>query len=541
MDTHTKCFGYTHHYIVDEMDLNQLPGDRNPAARLLAGQPLPLDLMATLTASLLKIEPDTLPYSLVNYHIDGTPRSHTFGFMLNLHYGYGCLCLCVESLIPGSFVYDSLQDKQLEGLFLLTINGIDIQALTDITDILDDVFDCPQPDSHLIMTGFTFLFGKLENSDTSKIDALSSEEHYHAISRSVFSLCLEAFADDNNDDAIISDELACLFLDMELIDPEFAADVWSILKSASDPQCPKSFSAALKEQVHQGKWIAAFYKHLDSCYALGTYGCPQIPPGEATVLPAVVVLKLLLDQLKQAAAHNIRVCVPGGLQVKGKDYEESYAHTILSHSLKIIIAVACCLAWLLFHFDIHNAFQSTPDAGDIHGNRSWLQINHLWLDYIRECKPEMWTKVSDLLQTHSVDELAVEMFKFVQGRVDASRKWGEHIEAVIFTDFGLLPNRADPAVYSGIFQGNAVILGQATDDFLCACEHETTYLAIVAVFEQRWTVHALGLVDTFFGLHLYHPKTLSRWSRTSRPIRSSPKFLVHRGKINYRHLLTVFQ
>jgi hypothetical protein len=28
-------------------------------------------------------------------------------------------------------------------------------------------------------------------------------------------------------------------------------------------------------------------------------------------------------------------------------------------------AVACCLMWFLFHFDIHNTFQSTPDDGDI--------------------------------------------------------------------------------------------------------------------------------------------------------------------------------
>jgi hypothetical protein len=41
---------------------------------------------------------------------------------------------------------------------------------------------------------------------------------------------------------------------------------------------------------------------------------------------------------------------------------------------------------------------------------------------------------------------------------------------------------------------------------LCACEHEATYKAIVAVFEARWTVHTLGLVDTFFGLHLVSSK-----------------------------------
>jgi hypothetical protein len=72
---------------------------------------------------------------------------------------------------------------------------------------------------------------------------------------------------------------------------------------------------------------------------------------------------------------------------------------------------------------------------------------------------------------------------------------------VIFKELGLLPNRADHAVYSDIFQGEPIILGQATNDFLCACEHESTYKATVAVFKTHWTVHALGIIDTFFGLH----------------------------------------
>jgi hypothetical protein len=95
------------------------------------------------------------------------------------------------------------------------------------------------------MTGFTFLFGKLDDSDTT-VDQLSTGEHYHAVSLSVFSLCLEAVADENGDKTI-SNDTACLFLDMEDVDPNFMHDIWSILQTASDPKCPQSFSAALKE------------------------------------------------------------------------------------------------------------------------------------------------------------------------------------------------------------------------------------------------------------------------------------------------------
>jgi hypothetical protein len=42
--------------------------------------------------------------------------------------------------------------------------------------------------------------------------------------------------------------------------------------------------------------------------------------------------------------------------------------------------------------------------------------------------------------------------------------------------------RADQAIYSGTYQGFPVIIGQATDNFLCACQHEKTYEAIVEAF-----------------------------------------------------------
>jgi hypothetical protein len=103
---------------------------------------------------------------------------------------------------------------------------------------------------------------------------------------------------------------------------------------------------------------------------MGTYGCPTIPPPGATILPAVIVLKLVLNQLKQAAMRKTRICVNGSVQIQGRDYEKPYTPTLLAPSTKILIAVACYLNWQLFHFDVHNAFQSTTDPGDIHGNRA---------------------------------------------------------------------------------------------------------------------------------------------------------------------------
>jgi hypothetical protein len=129
------------------------------------------------------------------------------------------------------------------------------------------------------------------------------------------------------------------------------------------------------DPVHRAQWRESLFGQISSCYSMGTYGCPTIPPPGATILTAVIVLKLVLNQLKQAAMRKTRICVNGLVQIQGRDYEESYTPTLLAPLTKILIAVACYLNWQLFHFDVHNAFQSTPDPGDIHGNRAYLKIN----------------------------------------------------------------------------------------------------------------------------------------------------------------------
>jgi hypothetical protein len=70
------------------------------------------------------------------------------------------------------------------------MDGIDIWLLTALTCSLNDMHDRPHATLHNALTAFTFLFGKLDQDN----DNLSSEQHYHAVSNSVFSLCLEALA-----------------------------------------------------------------------------------------------------------------------------------------------------------------------------------------------------------------------------------------------------------------------------------------------------------------------------------------------------------
>ena len=80
----------------------------------------------------------------------------------------------------------------------------------------------------------------------------------------------------------------------------------------------------------RGEWIAALFHHLDNCHSIGTFGAPGLPPQDKTLLPAVLVLKHVVNSAKQINDSKVRLCV---------NYTESFAHTIRAMSIKAFLAI----------------------------------------------------------------------------------------------------------------------------------------------------------------------------------------------------------
>ena len=82
--------------------------------------------------------------------------------------------------------------------------------------------------------------------------------------------------------------------------------------------------------------------------------------------------------------------------------------------------------------------------------------------------PEHYKELVNMYPDLKAHQLAMMMYKYVQGRTEASRIWKKFIEAVLIRELRLTPNRAGSCIYLGIVEGDPLILGQATDDFLMA-------------------------------------------------------------------------
>jgi hypothetical protein len=266
---------------------------------------------------------------------------------------------------------------------------------------------------------------------------------------------------------------------------------------------PKHWGIAMKSPFKR-EWLDGLFKHIDGCLQYGTYGLPQVPPESVVILPTVLALRNKLDANSRLDEHKVRMCANGSKQIQGLDYDESYAPAILGTTLHIQIALSVMLGLPMWHMDISNAFQSTP-APLVEGKHIWLCCFPEYMDWLREKHPELWKQVDEKAKHTPPHLLTLEMFKMVQGRVDASRKWQELIEKILMdTKYGLclLANRADPCFYTGTIDGCPVLISRATDDLLVSVSR-TVYLKILPAMKGvGWTMYDKGLASFFFGIRI---------------------------------------
>ena len=456
----TKKLHYARHAVIDELQLDKLPQDRNPAARLLANDPIGANARSQLLDEIAELQVTSdrwVDNKLLQVHIPQVAHNEEVGFILNYDIE---LCRCkISNVIPGSTLQCHLRGptgNNVIGMYVLEVNGIRVRTVSDITQAISTQTRLANG-----LSGINFLMGK-----RSRADQLPS------------------------------------LLEFSPADAATTRSVWSINHVASitgqyDPvhKCPRHWHLAMKGPFKK-QWLQGLFKHLNNCHNIGTYGLPAFPPPGVTVIDAVLAIMHKLDSAGWLLEHKVRCCVNGSQQVQGLDYDESYAATILAMSCRILIALCCGLppSYGAYHFDISNAFQSTPAKPNDDGNRLWLRLFPEYIQWLQTNHPLLYDQLPDAVKHAPVKSLAVEMFNHVQGRCDASRIWEEYIEPFLKDPehgLGLTSNRADSCIYSGSHNGDIIILGCATDDGLVITT-PATYEWIVGKLEEKWTVHKKG-------------------------------------------------
>ncbi|MBW0493248.1 hypothetical protein O181_032963 [Austropuccinia psidii MF-1] len=181
---------------------------------------------------------------------------------------------------------------------------------------------------------------------------------------------------------------------------------------------PGSYREALASD-DQHKWKAAISAEIASMGEMGVW--TEAPKEAATsVLGTRWVFTVKRDPAGRVTWHKARIVVQGHRQIKGLNFDETFAPTPTFTSLRCLFAAASKFNWPVQTFDVTTAYLHSNVAEDI---------------YIRPL-PGMYLK----------EGVVLKLRKALYGLKQAGRCWWKHLSALL-RDIGFVPNQEDQSLY----------------------------------------------------------------------------------------------
>jgi hypothetical protein len=156
----TGAIQYAHHTAIDELDLKNLPGNRGPAAKSLAGIVDDARNDLQLRQEISELTPTLSPWltdSMVAHHVPYDVTCDVLGVVRDEDHCFNCLKLV--SLTPGSPAERHLADKNVIGFYIISMNGIRIRTVSDIQLILHNYhqLSTTNADQHISLVSLYYL------------------------------------------------------------------------------------------------------------------------------------------------------------------------------------------------------------------------------------------------------------------------------------------------------------------------------------------------------------------------------------------------
>lgn len=126
--------------------------------------------------------------------------------------------------------------------------------------------------------------------------------------------------------------------------------------TGTDSDCP-SYSKAMSGPDKEA-WRQAMQQEFDSLIQHGV-GKLVDPPKGANILGGMWIFNRKRDEYNRIIKYKARWVVLGNHQVKGLDYDDTYAAVAKIDSLQILLALSVCFPhhrWTIRKFDVVTAF-----------------------------------------------------------------------------------------------------------------------------------------------------------------------------------------
>jgi hypothetical protein len=250
----------------------------------------------------------------------------------------------------------------------------------------------------------------------------------------------------------------------------------ALLAEASRPYNePRTFDEAVNGPDSE-KWIKSIDEELASHAKHGTWVLESLPLGRKTIGHTWVF------KIKRDGRYKSRLCATGYSQIRGVDFNETFAPTLSFKSIRTILAIAAAEDLTLRHLDVTTAFLYGTLPSD---------------------QPALFMSPPRALNATS--NLVCKLQKGIYGLRQSSRLWNAELNAFLIS-LGFSRHVTDPCVYSRRVGEDVLVLAVYVDDIIVAASSRRQAKWVQSRLFAKYQMTDCGPLEWFLGCHIRHDK-----------------------------------
>lgn len=256
-------------------------------------------------------------------------------------------------------------------------------------------------------------------------------------------------------------------------------------------------------------WEKSEWKQLDQYELQNMFGDPTEVDSDGAVFNLVWTYVVKELDKRKKARMTCDGSTRGG---KVRVLDHTYANCVDQTSSRLFYAAAAAENLVIYGADVSNAFGEAPPPKQ----GFFIKPDKAFREWWTKCKGR-----PPIPKGHVIPVLAA-----MQGHPEAPRLWEKHADAIL-RSCGLTPTIHEPCLYSGLINGERVILMRQVDDFAIAASSERTCNILFDMIDEQLTIplKRLGLINMFNGLDIQQTRD---WIKVS--------CATYLTKISERHL-----
>ena len=281
--------------------------------------------------------------------------------------------------------------------------------------------------------------------------------------------------------------------------PSAPSDAW-VRRSSRPTRPPQSIIALAMEQERArfsrtplfedamkggdaGEWRAACQAEMDKLKERKVTELCALPPGRKAIGCKWVLKHRAPAEWATKGKRRARLTAKGFSQVKGVDYQETFAPVVKHKSFRVLMAKAAQYGLLVRHYDVVSAF-TIPVMED-----------------------EVYMKQPPGFVVKGSEELVLRLRKGLYGTKQASRLWYREVNKAM-VGLGFERSTADHCIFVMHRKGlTPVILAAYVDDLYLLCDNDALREKIKGILGESYELTDMGWLKWSLGMRVTRDDT----------------------------------